>query len=159
MILRLLLWEACNRSCAGCCNKQWDLTALPVVTEKEIAQADMILLTGGEPMLSPSRVLSYTSYLRGRTRPHTPIILYTARALGLPEVSPYMDGITLTLHVQSDVEPFLALPRLPGSLRVNVFAGIDLPRIPPGWQVKRNIRWIEDCPLPPDETFRRATAP
>lgn len=28
--LRLLLWEECNRTCAGCCNKDWNLSELPV---------------------------------------------------------------------------------------------------------------------------------
>ena len=27
-ILRLLLWEECNRTCQGCCNKDWDLSSL-----------------------------------------------------------------------------------------------------------------------------------
>lgn len=157
MILRLLLWSACNRACEGCCNKQWDLDELPVVTEKEIAQADMIILTGGEPMLRPTRVLSTVSAIRHQAKPGTPIIMYTARMYQLPEVAYYLDGVTVTLHEQADVEPFMAVaPLLTGSLRVNVFAGIETPPIPPQWQVKRDIEWIADCPLPPTEIFRRA---
>ncbi len=154
MILRLLLWSACDRACPGCCNKDWDIPNLPVVTEKEIANAEMILLTGGEPMLSPSRVLSYVHYLRGRTS--APIILYTAKPERLPEMDAYLDGLTVTLHEQADVPRFMAIARyLTGSLRVNIFAGIETPPIPPQWQVKRGIEWIKDCPLPPGEILRR----
>jgi molybdenum cofactor biosynthesis enzyme MoaA len=28
--LRLLVTSECNRSCSGCCNKEWDLDKLPV---------------------------------------------------------------------------------------------------------------------------------
>lgn len=156
MILRLLLWSACDRTCPGCCNKDWDLDALPVVTEREIVFADMIILTGGEPMLSPGRVLSYVYYLRRVIPYQIPIILYTAKPADLPEMDLWLDGFTVTLHEQADVEPFLAVAgKLTGSLRVNVFKGVDAQHIPPQWQVKREIEWIKDCPLPTGELFRR----
>lgn len=158
MILRLLLWSACDRSCPGCCNGDWDVDNLPVVTEKEIAHADMILLTGGEPMLSPTRVLSYVNYLRAHaSQSGTPIILYTAKPGRLPEMNYHLNGFTVTLHEQADVEPFLEIAdEMTGSLRVNVFKGVELPYIPPGWKAKAEIEWIPDCPLPTGEVFRRA---
>ena len=157
MILRLLLWPACDRTCPGCCNRDWDLGALPQVTEKEITQADMVLLTGGEPMLSPTRVLSYASYLRRLTiqRP-IPIILYTAKPERLPEMNFHLNGFTVTLHEQSDVPIFLAIAdQMTGSLRVNVFKGVELPHWPNGWRRKTGIEWIPNCPLPDGELLRR----
>ena len=49
--LRLLLFEECNRSCPGCCNRDWDLQPLPVCYD--LPPYRIILLTGGEPMLYP----------------------------------------------------------------------------------------------------------
>lgn len=149
-ILRLLLLSACNRACPGCCNKQWDIATLPVV--RDFRGYNMVILTGGEPMLNPSLVVGVTHHIRCQTT--APIILYTAKPEGLPLVMPYLDGVTVTLHEQADVAPFLALPKLHGSLRVNVFAGVEVGDVP-GWQAKRNIEWIEDCPLPKDEVFMR----
>ena len=73
--------------------------------------------------------------------------------------------MTLTLHGQEDVEDFKFLNgmilkggRLIGnkSLRLNVFKGVDLTGIDLSrWQVKPDIEWIKDCPLPGDEVLKR----
>ena len=150
-VLRLLLFSSCNRTCPGCCNNDWDLDALPVATD--FRGYDMVILTGGEPMLAPSIVIQTASQIRLQT--HAPIILYTAKPAGLPEVMPYLDGVTVTLHDQRDVVPFMVVARLlRGSRRVNVFAGVKIGPVP-GWKIKRNIEWIEDCPLPEGEVFMR----
>lgn len=149
-ILRLLLFSSCNRACPGCCNKQWDLDALPV--GDGYAGYDQIILTGGEPMLNPSLVMQTIRDIRQESS--AAIILYTAKPERLPFVMPYLDGATVTLHEQADVAVFRALPKMRGSLRVNVFAGVDIGPVP-GWKVKRNIEWIEDCPLPENEVFMR----
>lgn len=152
-ILRLLLFSACNRSCPGCCNKQWDLDSLPKV--ETYTGFDMVILTGGEPMLNPSMVVRVASEIQSQTS--APIILYTARPQELPSVMPFVDGVTLTLHEQSDVEPFLAFHcglETDKSMRLNVFEGVDVPDVP-GWRIKSGIKWIEDCPLPSDEIFMR----
>ena len=43
------------------------------------------------------------------------------------------------------------------SLRLNVFKGISVPKLynKNNWQVKKNIKWIKDCPLPKNEEFKR----
>ncbi len=150
-ILRLLLFSACNRACPGCCNNQWDLDALPVAAD--FRGYDMILLTGGEPMLNP-RLVAATAH-RIRCQTDASIILYTAKPERLPEVMPFLDGVTVTLHEQADVPTFRrAAAKLNGSRRVNVFKGVNVPDMP-GWTMKRNMEWIEDCPLPEGEVFMR----
>jgi hypothetical protein len=74
-----------------------------------------------------------------------------------------VDGITLTLHSPKDVHYFKAFNILlneklaePKSLRLNVFynislKGLDLEK----WKVKKNIRWIKNCPLPEHEIFMK----
>lgn len=152
--MRLLLFSACNRSCPGCCNNQWDLDALPVV--EDFLDYDMVILTGGEPMLRPGFVAIAANYIQAQT--DAPIILYTAKPEELPHVMRYLDGVTVTLHEQADVPPFLALPKLRGSLRVNVFKDVDVPDVP-GWTMKRDVEWIKDYPLPENEVFLRFFPP
>ena len=49
--LRLLLFEECDRDGPGCCNRDWDLRSLPVC--RDFTPYQVIMLTGGEPMLHP----------------------------------------------------------------------------------------------------------
>jgi len=160
--LRLLLWEDCNRTCEGCCNKDWDLRTLPVCSD--FSGYDLIMLTGGEPMLKPEMVLQTIEAIRRQTA--APVYVYTADVDNLDSAFAILaaaDGITLTLHEQSDVDNFqtfdhcMVMKQITGkSLRLNVFKGVDLADVcTSGWQVKDNIEWIEDCPLPSDETFMR----
>lgn len=165
--LRLLLLEECNRSCEGCCNKDWDMAAVKTVAMDDYREAEVICLTGGEPMLYPERIASLVSLLKliGVT---AKFILYTAkskRALDLVAMLHWLDGITLTLHEQYDVPAFELLQLYllyatdlvaSKSLRLNVFSGIDLEGVDTsGWQVKSGIEWIKNCPLPENEIFRK----
>ncbi len=159
--LRLLLFEDCNRNCEGCCNKQWDLSKLPVV--KDFTPYDTIILTGGEPMLYPHRVTSLIDIIRFEN-PKVKIILYTAMTTKLRELVSILnmiDGLTVTLHDQSDFAPLLCFDSLiygiDKTLRLNVFEGVDMfdYELFSGWQIKENIEWLEDCPLPDNEVFMR----
>lgn len=163
--LRLLITEKCNRSCAGCCNKQWDLSKLPVT--HDFTKYDLIMLTGGEPLLYPATLLAVVAEIR-KQNPQAQIIVYTAYAERVLWVLPWVDGITLTLHAWSDVNPFYKLDNLLHdaretgapwvknlSLRLNVFAGVEHVYNFNCWEKKVGIEWIEDCPLPDDEVFMR----
>lgn len=158
--LRLLVTEKCNKYCEMCCNKQWDLKKLPVC--KDYSTFDQILLTGGEPMLMPQIIRSIV--LKIRTTNQCPIYLYTAKVDKIQSVLStlfFIDGLTLTLHEQKDIKPFLLLNRLlPNgcrkSLRLNIFEGINLPpKQNFGKWVVKEIQWIENCPLPKNEVFMR----
>lgn len=164
-ILRLLLNADCNRSCVGCCNKQWNLTKLPVAGEKHFKYFDMILLTGGEPMLYPEYVRHMA--LKIRLTSNAKIILYTAKldfSVQTALTLLFVDGITLTLHTQKDAELFKDIQQdsilrdiLSGrSNRLNVFKNVNINNInTDGWVVKKDIEWIENCPLPENEVFMR----
>lgn len=160
--LRLLLFSECDRSCLGCCNKDWDLTVLPECTD--YSGYDEIILTGGEPLLHPDLVYRTIHEIHAQTE--ALIYLYTAK-VNEPSVFiktlNIVDGITLTLHSRKDVELFKVLnglllqTQLPNkSLRLNVFSGISLTGTDLSlWTVKKNIKWIKDCPLPVEEVFMR----
>lgn len=158
--LRLVLFEECNRSCEGCCNKDYNLNHLPTIWD--FSEYDKIFLTGGEPMLQPDLILSVIQGIRSVN--DCPIYMYTAkskRAMDLIAMLHVLDGITLTLHETYDVAPFVALNNLlvsmdikGKSLRLNVFSGVDISGLNTDlWEVKDNIEWIVDCPLPVGETL------
>jgi len=166
--LRLLLWEDCNRSCEGCCNKDWDLKNLPVVESYD--GYDEILLTGGEPMLYPEKLQKLIMKI-GWENVNAKKYMYTAD-LSMPlqviKTLTFLDGMTVTLHEQSDVDTFFKFNILLyamnidlsyKSLRLNIFKGVDVEPIEknevPLWHTSRNREWIKNCPLPKDEVFMR----
>ena len=106
--LRLLLFEECNRACAGCCNNDWDLAALPIA--KDLSGYELVMLTGGEPMINAERVLGAIQKIRAFDLA-VPIVMYTAKVdnwSDLNLVIEEIDGMTITLHSQKDVKPFAA---------------------------------------------------
>lgn len=159
--LRLLITKECDKHCRGCCNKQWDLDKLPVC--KSYKGYDEIMITGGEPLLDPllvERVIENISSTNHKAK----IILYTGNpfllacfAVSIPEISLY--GITLTLHNNLDAKIFRMFEdkiEIEGaSLRLNVFKGVKIPTLYNPGNVKDNITWIKNCPLPKNEIFMR----
>ena len=166
MKLRLLLLSECNRTCKGCCNKDWDLDELPSCQSFE--SFDEIFLTGGEPLLVPDLLFSVTKKIR-QISP-AKIYVYTAWREDpnlLLSVLNAVDGLTLTLHTRKDTGPFEIFSKMVTeqeafkgkSLRLNVFNGVTTGEADvSNWDVRRGIRWIKDCPLPTDEVFMRLAA-
>lgn len=154
--LRLLVTKQCNRSCEGCCNKYWNLDSLPICTS--FKEYDEVLLTGGEPALKPLVVLRTIQKIREQN-PEAKIFIYSANIMSCTFTS-ITDGITYTLHEQSDVKDFLVVNDVidkSKSNRLNIFKGITLPKDIDlsGWKVKDNMVWDKDCPLPENEVLMR----
>ena len=161
--MRLILWPTCNRDCPGCCNKSFSYEALPRV--EAFTGYKSIILTGGEPLLHPDMVRELIRGIRSVCDPDTRLLLYTAKydINSVSKVLWLLDGMTITLHDQDDVEPFMRLYAwmLTGneaegkSMRLNVFAGIDVPDVTDIFAIKRDIVWKENCPLPEGEVLMR----
>jgi hypothetical protein len=171
--LRLLLWSDCHRACAGCCNQQFDLDALPVVDD--FSPFSEVLLTGGEPMLNPMLLGLITSHIRAQIpRIRQRIYLYTALPCpALSRMLPMFDGVTITMHDRRDVPALAELieanPWIPDlfSGRIRLFEGVELPPETEnliatakavgciGWNVRRGVQWDSNCPLPEGEVFMR----
>lgn len=168
--LRLLFTPVCNRACPGCCNKDWELNKLPKVDHFDY---DIIMITGGEPLLYVPELIGYIKAIRAVSK--AKIYIYTARVPArannaLYEIIPYVDGVTLTLHNQNDAAQFTHVldfmendrqtqEDFKGkSLRLNVFEGIELSpdyNSLAQWVIKSDMVWIKNCPLPPDEEFKQ----
>lgn len=165
--LRLLFTENCNRNCEGCCNKQYDLNALPQITAKKVSEYDMVMITGGEPLLYPDDLKSYAQYLKTHN-PDILIYVYTAKVDNIDDslqVLRNIDGFTLTLHTDKDRVAFnkfnnvlLERPELieDKSMRLNIFKDVGtLTSDTSNWIVKDDMEWVENCPIPVNEDFKR----
>jgi organic radical activating enzyme len=170
--LRLILFTDCNRNCAGCCNKQWDINTLPVVSLENLDlfyECDEIILTGGEPMINLDCLFSVINAVKSipsNSFKDRKVYLYTALVDDITNVLSVLDkidGICVTLHDQDDVIPFIKLNDVLAlnminlnnkSLRLNIFDGIKINKTNLNrWKIKENIKWIENCPLPENETL------
>lgn len=49
-VIHLMVTSLCLRNCKYCCNKQYDLSDIPKVTDEELREAHTICITGGEPV-------------------------------------------------------------------------------------------------------------
>jgi organic radical activating enzyme len=170
MKLRLVITMACPRSCEGCCNKQFDWSTVPVLESvADIPKdCDMVLITGGEPMLYPERTAGLAHGIKW-VRPDVKVIVYTAGLMNEQRnrdafalVSPFVDGFTYTVHEPLDKGEFLSLVilhenlfREEQSLRVNVFSPITLGNWDSlhNWHIIEGYEWIDDCPTPDDEVL------
>lgn len=176
--LRLLVTKNCNRTCPGCCNNDWDLDSLPVITDYE--NYDVICLTGGEP-LRYNTILGLVSLIKliKSINPNCLLVVYTANVRFIQTILQYADGVTLTLHDQSDLinlnseKPFIDRPIFADkSFRLNIFEEVlliekndvypplighwDVPQFyNTNWEIKTGMNWIKNCPLPSNETFGR----
>lgn len=167
--LRLVVTAKCHNNCPLCCNNRFDLNELPVVDRGDY---DEIMITGGEPMLFPDKVVHIASLMKqlatiiGKT---PKVYLHTAVPNGfdLNYALHYFDGAVVTPHTAKDVKEFVRLNKYlllsrelfaKKSLRLNLFPevksllpnDIDLSL----WTIK-NMEWVKDCPVPEGEDLRR----
>lgn len=166
--LRLLVTSQCHRNCALCCNKSFDLNKLPVVEHFDYEE---IMITGGEPALVCKQVqeleisIKTLAFAKGVKPPK--IYVYTAmpdRNMFIQMLS-HSDGIVLTLHDEHSLPAFIELNDwliehayriVRYSLRLKIFDKSILPKdVDLSLWHKEETKWIENCPLPEGEDFRR----
>lgn len=157
--LRLLLTDVCHKKCDGCCNKDFKLDELEVV--KSFKEFEVIMITGGEPMLYPEAVIDLIDQIREENKT-AKLILYTTKLVEVIEcdLDYELDGLTITLHDQKDADKFVQTERAivlnsKCVARLNIFKGITIPQLRNKWIIKDNIEWIKNCPLPEGEVFMR----
>lgn len=68
--------NTCTNDCPLCCNKQYDVEEIPVVTVEELKSIDTICLTGGAPMLGLQQLANFTSNLERSYRNIKNVFIY-----------------------------------------------------------------------------------
>jgi hypothetical protein len=161
--LRLILWDDCLRQCKDCANRAPEAVNAEVLDRSTIDQYDEIILTGGEPLLYPQRLVRAMTYIRTQMKPSAKMYVYTAMPHPVEafiKMLKLADGVTLTLHSQRDVrDAGIATAYIIDnllahkSLRLHSF-GATVPEWKNVWEYKDKV-WLEECPLPENETLRR----
>ena len=64
-IIHLYVVSECGKKCPMCCNKLYDIDAVPVVTVAELKSANTVCLTGGDPFLY-NELYKFIGRLRGQ---------------------------------------------------------------------------------------------
>jgi organic radical activating enzyme len=164
--LRLLVTTKCNRKCPGCCNKDWNLQGLKTIDIKNAAKYKEILITGGEPLLFVSDILKLAESIK-KENPKVQIFIYTAHITNLHGIQlglKNIDGFHVTLHEDVSPKEIELLRYLQSnsffkkkSMRLQVFPAVDkqIPILPSFWKRITFNPWMENCPLPIDEDFKR----
>lgn len=110
--IHLMINRTCTNSCPVCCNKQYDLDTVPVVTVEELKAAHTVMLTGGEPFYVDG-ITSFCSHLRNDYPNIKQLYIYTSGKLMFlnEEVSnhhdhlfTYVDGINFSPKSKWDYE-------------------------------------------------------
>lgn len=159
--LRLIYTTKCNRNCEGCCNKDWDIENLLIVSD--FSSYDEILITGGEPLLNVEQLVGSLRVMKAINK-KAKIYVYTAISLPctfLP-VLKHVDGMTLSIHEKADIWSLRALQYvlneqkayLNKSMRLNITYDGEFGGIAEYWKVKK-MPWQKNCPLPKDEVLMR----
>jgi len=158
-VARVVITKECDRSCPTCANKYWDLDNLPIITGNEAY--DVILLTGGEPLKFVEELLLLVQYFRAKSR--ADIFVYTAKLdkpQDIHDVLKVVDGITITLRTNREIDDFLAIDRVVANLtkrrscNLSVFGDIEIPPLRGIWKCKQKT-WYNYKRLNPHETLLR----
>lgn len=148
--LRLLLSEVNDRDFLTCWHQNLDLSKLPICSDYK--KYDMITFVGGEPMQCVN-VMKYAIEIIRLSNPNAKLIMYTSynrSPIEIFHMLDLLDGVAITIHNQSDVEPFLKLVELLETtgrmskgyskiLKVDVCKGVNLKSVPDGWVAKSNV--------------------
>ena len=78
--IHLMINRWCGNSCPLCCNKQYDLDTVPVVTVEELKSAHTVMLTGGVPFYVTG-IIEICSHLRHDYPKIKQLYIYTSGGL------------------------------------------------------------------------------
>ena len=164
-IIHLMITDKCKRNCKYCCNKQYDVHKIPVVTHEELQKAEYVFLTGGEPFAfaDPDAV---ACRLKFRYSNIQKVIAYT----NAWELAEYLrikyhplfnlDGLTISIKDSKDKDVFESVISKDervlklASNRLYVFKGFEDVECPSQF-VKMTREWQESFNAAPDSIFRR----
>lgn len=108
-IIHLMITSICKRNCKYCCNKQYDLSTIPIVTDSELQNSHTLCLTGGEPFAF-SNPCEIALYYKRKYKNIKNIYVYT----NAYEFAEYLesnsigniDGVNVSIKTKEDVIAF-----------------------------------------------------
>lgn len=108
--IHLMVTSLCDRNCPYCCNKQYDLSTIPQVTNEEFSRAKRIFITGGEPFVFV-QPMEIAKYLRVKYKNFEQMIVYTNAYelycyLAKGQSLAHIDGLTVSLKDYRDKDYF-----------------------------------------------------
>lgn len=163
-VIHLMITDKCNRNCPDCCNKQYDVSKIPVVTSDELLDAEQIYLTGGEPFAFADPV-EKAFQLRNLFPNIEKVIVYTnayelAQYLENDNPLVFIDGLTISIKDKRDKEAFenvisksLKVLQLKSN-RLYVFKGFEDVECPSEFE-KFSREWQKDFVAAQGSIFRR----
>jgi molybdenum cofactor biosynthesis enzyme MoaA len=110
-VIHLLVTTLCDRNCKYCCDKQYSFDEIPTVTDKELKEAEVICLTGGEPFkYSQPNEIAYN--LKTRYKNIKAVYVYT-NALEFAEYLfkydnsiDFIDGVNVSIKTKRGLDFF-----------------------------------------------------
>lgn len=111
--VHIMTTNLCDRECRLCCNKQYNVKDIPVVTDKELDQVEDVFITGGEPFAYGPDPCEFAVELLREFPNIKRIIAYTNAF----ELSNYiiggnlygLDGLTISIKDHNDYFAYLKL--------------------------------------------------
>lgn len=164
--IHLMITDKCDRKCRDCCNNQYSLSDIPIITNKELSEAKHIYLTGGEPFAygDPSGIATMLKNVYSNIEK---VIVYTNAF----ELYMYLnnngkldgiDGLTISIKTTSDAVTFKKLIKNPDVVElesnwVYVFDGFEDIECPEGFY-KTKREWQKNFVAAPNSIFRRVAS-
>ena len=163
---RVIMTLACERHCVYCSNYYQSImqSAKEIDNIDEVSDFDEILLTGGEPMLFPEKLIKIIEQIRKNS--FAAIYLYSAKYTAkMKEIIELVDGIHFTLHSDTspmdvvDFHTFQSLlsmyPRKSFRLYLNHDIHLPVTVYPYLWKRVEVKPWLteSECKLPENETL------
>lgn len=164
---RVILTTACRRKCKNCANTQKKVMSSikNLYSVEELYRFDKIIITGGEPMLIPDKVVKFITLMKEQ-KPNRKVFIYSAdvpKIADLKRVVDLVDGLHYTIHVpesKDDIYLFNAVQSMLScftntdkSFRLYIQQGVgrQINLWPQVWSRVEMKPWLEDCPLPEGE--------
>lgn len=164
-IARLIVTFDCLRDCSFCVNKNQSILdqakRIEFKSLPDLQSYDLILITGGEPMLKPETTKAIISRLRF-LNPVQLIYLYSSIPIKLGEFLDHVNGMTYTIHKGSNpsdlgiVQSFLQHhPNRSYRLNIDPEFRADLKIKPYLWDKIKIKKWYDSkmVAIPKDETL------
>lgn len=169
-IVHLMITNKCDRNCKYCCNKQYDVNKIPIISGEELNNARELYLTGGEPFAyaNPCYIADLLKNLYSNIER---VIVYT----NAYEFGEYLkqggciygiDGLTISIKDKRDkaaFEEYILYNKEVNNLkylRLYIFDEVDISIEEiveiPCWYDIRERKWQKEFNAAPNSIFRRA---